>query len=1211
MILNYLQHLDNQERGVVVNSSPLVIPQDLSPNTPVASTNCTIFKNGINSGSSTTISASDTITLQVTASSSYEDTVQALLVAASVGWVFQVTTRLDHTVYAKQEFLDVGPFDAVSFPDLTPYIPRDDVNSIEVIATSTGTVLNTLQVKRPTITSSIFGKDLVVVTDKETDTVLYVDPTSRAIVDYVQLPEGTAPVAGTFFKDADTQEVFSLIAAFGSNKVLVLSNATKATVSEISVGANPVAIVVDHSDNTFWVLNYGDATVSKIVGQTISIYGVGVGPYDACLDSYGNLWVASSKDNRVHVINKTSGVITPITVGANPWAIRVRNNNCYVLNSWDGTITKIDVASKAILSTNWICAYPSAMEIDTVGNLWVASYADSTVLKIVNDVVTQTIDVARAPMGLSIDELNNLWVASFYGGAPVRTYSYDYIPDRVAFLGLIDASPSIDYTSNPVTISGLRVGAVITCSIPAIANAYIKKNSVNVGWSTTITNGDILEIVQRANSSYGSNQTIRLAYGEFTADYSVTTLTEDVTPDQITFTDIANATPSTVYTSNAATISGLTAGSSLSISTSAGSFVKNSIPTGSATISVTNGDSIAIQLTASSSNDVLTTAVVTLGNIFEQWSILTASLATDHATGSIPGISNINGAPLDSLVQTTYHIAGIIDPTPDPEHPEIPVVPNTAVFRIDNLPGFGLTVNDTPVGTSAVVKNNDVVIIQVRSAKEHAIDMSHTAFLNQHPLVFHVITSPDVQPDQVIFQDVMESFPYSDYTSNEVEISGLSPGVTIPLTIPRGYFIVNNVERHVLSTQVTNGDLVKWVTNPGPPYSGNTSVTMNLNGITATWKFYNIALDGPTLDKIDRSYRDATNLSAWLRSTSFSAEDMLPTTVVKEAVKTSVLTKSANIKSSLLSAFQATAPKVVEHRFAMEVARGTAITQAVPTRIANPIAYTKEIAQTKLQLPNTFVKEVPISTELINFPPMYGFFKSDFGPVLTYSAPWSKHIELKPYVQKVPFLRHEPSKTIANFVFEKESYVMAELLAMNWERELSIKAEAFPKLPEAETVISNRVPDVAPSTNRNTQANKVTVAPIAYRTIASDKIGVQPSPIRNTNGERTTSAVTYSRETVSTNVGQALSVVVEGIKAVKVPMTFTFNKLPVKGDPGYGIANIYRTRRFATPLQAQLNAEALHFTNIQTVAWGDGTFIWTGDCTTYHPYAIAGYISGG
>lgn len=142
---------------------------------------------------------------------------------------------------------------------------------------------------------------------------------------------------------------------------------------------------------------------------------------------------------------------------------------------------------------------------------------------------------------------------------------------------------------------------------------------------------------------YGSGM-FSCADGTFT--YSSGTCTQqtacDTTPNAFAFTDQTGIALSTLTTSNTLTISGINTATPVSVS--GGGSPKISINGGAWGVSgsITNGQSLRVQLTSSASGNTTVAATVTVGGVSDNWSVTTQntngtwSLYGEAAAGSYP-----------------------------------------------------------------------------------------------------------------------------------------------------------------------------------------------------------------------------------------------------------------------------------------------------------------------------------------------------------------------------------------------------------------------------------------------------------------------------------------------------------------------------------------------------------------------------------------------
>lgn len=128
------------------------------------------------------------------------------------------------------------------------------------------------------------------------------------------------------------------------------------------------------------------------------------------------------------------------------------------------------------------------------------------------------------------------------------------------------------------------------------------------------------------------------------ADYTVWTLSlralvPDTDPDAFTFTDITDAVPTTVYTSNPVTITGINTETTISVNT--GEYSINGGSFTSSSGNVNENDQVRLRITSSSDLDAAVSITLDVGGVTDNWSVTTASgstgLSFSKYINSIPG----------------------------------------------------------------------------------------------------------------------------------------------------------------------------------------------------------------------------------------------------------------------------------------------------------------------------------------------------------------------------------------------------------------------------------------------------------------------------------------------------------------------------------------------------------------------------------------------
>ena len=222
------------------------------------------------------------------------------------------------------------------------------------------------------------------------------------------------------------------------------------------------------------------------------------------------------------------------------------------------------------------------------------------------------------------------------------------------FTPVTGAVPGSIQTSNAITVTGTTIPAPISVSN---GDEY----SINGGPFTsapgTVQPGDQVTVQMIAPSTYNTTASAVVTIGGVTSTYTVTTATQQI--PQAGFTAVTGASLSSMQTSNAITVTSVTAPASISISSGA-EYSINGGPFTSAAGTVYPGDQVSVEVTAPATYNTTATAVLTIGN----------TTPSDFAvtTGAQPVLQGsftaVTGAA-NSSVQTSNPITvtGITSPT--------------------------------------------------------------------------------------------------------------------------------------------------------------------------------------------------------------------------------------------------------------------------------------------------------------------------------------------------------------------------------------------------------------------------------------------------------------------------------------------------------------------------------------------------------------------
>ena len=213
----------------------------------------------------------------------------------------------------------------------------------------------------------------------------------------------------------------------------------------------------------------------------------------------------------------------------------------------------------------------------------------------------------------------------------------DQAPDSFSFTAVSNATAGSSHSAT-ATMAGLLD--------PTTASA----TNGSVSPTTGIVTGTTITASGTAPSS--GSKTIAVTVGGVTGNFVISTATpSDTTPNAFSFTDATGAEPSTVTTSNTITISGIDAASPVSISGN-GTF---SIAGGGYTTSgnITNGQSINVRLTSSSSFSTAVSTVLTIGGVTDTFSVTTRAISGASTPTSLTLTQTTNTSASGQTVTAT------------------------------------------------------------------------------------------------------------------------------------------------------------------------------------------------------------------------------------------------------------------------------------------------------------------------------------------------------------------------------------------------------------------------------------------------------------------------------------------------------------------------------------------------------------------------------
>ncbi len=313
----------------------------------------------------------------------------------------------------------------------------------------------------------------------------------------------------------------------------------------------------------------------------------------------------------------------------------------------------------------------------------------------------------------------------------------DITPNAFVFPQKTDVEPSALITSSTVIISGIDAPVAVGIS----GGEYSINGGAFTAVAGTIGNNQTLAIRLVAADTYSTTTSAMVTVGGVSASFNATTKA-DTTPEAFGFESVTDAELDTVYTSGVATITGID--STVSIHIESGEYSIDGAAFTAIDGRVSNGQTLAVRLTASAVHSTATSATVTVGGVSASFSVTTKADTTPEAFSFEPVI--------DAELDTVYTSGAITVTGIDA------AVPITVT-------GGEYAINSEEIFTSAAgtVSANNTVRLRGTSAPGNNLTHAVVVTIGGVSATYSITTIPDTTPPVAEFK-----FP-TPYTMSEAD----------------------------------------------------------------------------------------------------------------------------------------------------------------------------------------------------------------------------------------------------------------------------------------------------------------------------------------------------------------------------------------------------------------------------------------------------------
>jgi hypothetical protein len=199
-----------------------------------------------------------------------------------------------------------------------------------------------------------------------------------------------------------------------NNKVYKVRPNDGHIISEVEVGALPIAVAVATYKGNVYAMNHHGGTVSRISNDGTVLGHIEVGGYPTGIASDGvSIWVATDSDHKLTRIRDSDGVVIGrYDIGNNPRAIAYDGINIWVVNVGDYTMQKINTDNGSIMESISIGMGARVEGQDSIlftGNAIYITDANGSIKVFSSGTLTNSFTIAGDPRGLGFDGAN-VWV---------------------------------------------------------------------------------------------------------------------------------------------------------------------------------------------------------------------------------------------------------------------------------------------------------------------------------------------------------------------------------------------------------------------------------------------------------------------------------------------------------------------------------------------------------------------------------------------------------------------------------------------------------------------------------------------------------------------------------------------------------------------------------------------------------------------------------
>jgi hypothetical protein len=422
-------------------------------------------------------------------------------------------------------------------------------------------------------------------------------------------------------------------------------------------------------------------------------------------------------------------------------------------------------------------------------------------------------------MNLILASLVYLSIASCggSGGSGTPTPDPDGIPATFSFTAEVDVALSSERTSDEFTVEDINTPVAVTIT----GGEYALDGGDFTSAAGTVVNGQTVQVRTTSSPDFATATVVSLTVGGISADFTVTTLAQDLTPAEFSFASQSNVALDTSFESNTITVSGLNDTADIAITSGEYAIGEGAFTSTAGTVN--NDDVVKIQLTSASDFSTAAVAILTIGTLDGTFTVTT--LAQDITPEAFT-FTDMNDRPLGAITESiTATVTGINAPAP------ISIVGGEYAIGAGDYTSDAGTINE-----------GDTVKVQVTAASTFSTPVVATLTIGDLESTFTATTlAQDITPDAFAFTAQTDVALSDLLESTTITISGINDATAI--TVANGEYAIGVGAYTSEPGTVVNGDTVKVQQTSSAEFSTASSVVLTVGGVVGTYTVTTLAQD--------------------------------------------------------------------------------------------------------------------------------------------------------------------------------------------------------------------------------------------------------------------------------------------------------------------------------------------------------------------------------